>query len=175
MSLRKLNEKYAREQEQAQGFNIPSIPPAVIVGVVVVVILAVLFVFRGSPQQPVVTAASTTTSEATLATTTTAATTRATLATTIATTTSTTAASTVPTTLAPAGCKRNIDCGMNQEQRICRQGNVYLTTIKPTCNNPGKADASCTNITTYGSQQLSGETKPDEYCSNGCVNGTCVQ
>jgi len=180
MSLRKLKEKYDKEQEQR--VSVPHIPPAVIVGAVALVLLAILFiVFMGSPEQPAVTGASTTTTAATEATTTvgpsygttTAATTLATQASST-TTTSTTAATTTSTTLAVA-CKKNADCGMNQEQRVCRQGNVYRQTIRPTCLNPGRINATCMNITTIGSQQLAGETKPEEYCNRGCENGACLQ
>jgi uncharacterized repeat protein (TIGR01451 family) len=65
---------------------------------------------------------------------------------------------------APA-CSSNAQCGASSlGAAYCSGGHVYKDRTTPTCNNPGTASASCSNVVTNELQQT---------CTNGCTGGVC--
>ena len=67
-------------------------------------------------------------------------------------------------------CGTNSDCGTNgyAGSPFCQSGNVYQNYKTYTCNNPGTADASCTNST---QAQLKNTCTQNQTCSSGsCIN-----
>jgi phage tail sheath gpL-like len=106
--------------------------------------------------------------------TTTAPTTTTTTSTTTTTTTTTSTTTTTTTTLAVA-CRDNGDCGIPIEKRICYMGNVYMQTITPMCKLPGKPTSYCVERISWNGASFSTELPPYEECSDGCVNGTCIE
>jgi hypothetical protein len=108
------------------------------------------------------------------ATTTLICTTTTTTTTTTSTTTTTPTTTTTTTTLAVA-CRDNGDCGRPVEQKICYMGDVYVQTIIPMCKLPGKPTSYCVERITWNGASFSTELPPYEECSDGCVNGTCIE
>jgi hypothetical protein len=64
-------------------------------------------------------------------------------------------------------CDRDRDCGTNGfiGSEFCTENNVTRNYITFTCNNPGRANSYCTNIT---------ENRFIENCEFGCLNGMCL-
>lgn len=91
------------------------------------------------------------------------------------TTTSTTTTTTTTTTTIPVACRDNGDCGIPIEKKVCYMGNVYVQTITPMCKLPGKTTSYCVERITWNGASFSTELPPYEECSDGCVNGTCIE
>lgn len=79
----------------------------------------------------------------------------------------------VRTTVLCPVCSYNSDCGNDSfiGGPFCQSGNVYKNYKTYTCNNPGTANAYCSNSTTA---QLQTTCTSGQVCSNGtCNNVTC--
>lgn len=66
-------------------------------------------------------------------------------------------------------CNTNSDCGTNQfiGLQFCQGNNIYQDYMTFTCNNPGTANANCTNSTVSKFEQ---SCSSDQFCSYGsCI------
>ncbi|MBU0761696.1 MAG: hypothetical protein KKD39_01610 [Candidatus Altiarchaeota archaeon] len=80
------------------------------------------------------------------------------------------------TTTAPPqiACSTNSDCGERREERICKDGDVYLQSISPYCRTPGSPQSECINKVSLSGQTIASPAKPIDDCDEGCQDGFCL-
>ncbi|MFH0862162.1 MAG: hypothetical protein V1875_03945 [Candidatus Altiarchaeota archaeon] len=78
----------------------------------------------------------------------------------------TTSSTQATTTTVKSGCKTNADCGQPVEERLCKDGDVWLKKTIQMCTKPGTPDSQCIAKVTASKAETCGELY--------CVNAQCV-
>lgn len=86
----------------------------------------------------------------------------------------TTLVETTTTTAAQIRCRTNSDCGQRREERVCKDGDVYVMTISPRCRKPGTTESNCIESSKFKGQTMMSQPSPEDKCADGCQDGVCI-